>query len=206
MSENLIGPFPATTHPVRAGVYKVLTPHGPIHNKYAYWSTKHGWSLCGMTVKSAHGERRDAAQYEGLSSMYGRDAVWWGSEQMTTKDQAIAPDSLAEIFPPRLKPAPDCRTCEFSNIMYDGEQCNNCTNGDQRRPISPSTTAGAMEDGMIKPDPSTLCGAWYYIYGAGSHMNMAGKIILGIPLFPLFATFVLTWWTMDKLFTKKALT
>ncbi len=45
--------------------------------------------------------------------------------------------------------------------------------------------------------------AWYYIYGKGSHMNVAGKILIGIPMFPFVAIFVLTWVTLDFLFTKK---
>jgi hypothetical protein len=44
---------------------------------------------------------------------------------------------------------------------------------------------------------------WFYIYGKGSHMNMAGKLIVGVPLFPVVAVFALTWTVLDALFTKK---
>lgn len=77
-NKELIGPFPAYINPVREGVYKVETPFGPVHNKYAYWSTKHGWGLCSMTVQDAFGERRLVNTYKGQSSMYGRAAKWWG--------------------------------------------------------------------------------------------------------------------------------
>jgi hypothetical protein len=46
--------------------------------------------------------------------------------------------------------------------------------------------------------------AWDYIYGSKSHMNLAGKIILGVPLFPAIAVFVITWAVLDFLFTKKS--
>ena len=45
--------------------------------------------------------------------------------------------------------------------------------------------------------------AWYYIYGAGSPMNLAGKILLGVPLFPLVAALVILWSLLDLLFTNK---
>ena len=45
--------------------------------------------------------------------------------------------------------------------------------------------------------------AWYYIYGKGSHLNIAGKILLGVPLFPLVAVIVITWSLLDFLFTQK---
>lgn len=52
-------------------------------------------------------------------------------------------------------------------------------------------------------DATTIYGAWYYVYGKGSHMNIFGKILLGVPLFPFFCGFVLTWHALDFLFTKK---
>lgn len=45
--------------------------------------------------------------------------------------------------------------------------------------------------------------AWHYIYGSGSETNLAGKILLGVPLFPVVAVMVLTWIVCDALFTKK---
>lgn len=44
---------------------------------------------------------------------------------------------------------------------------------------------------------------WDCIYGSMSHMNLAGKLLIGVPLFPMVATVVLTWALMDALFTKK---
>lgn len=54
-----------------------------------------------------------------------------------------------------------------------------------------------------QPDPGTLRGAWYYIYGEGSHMNLAGKLLIGVPFFPAIATFVVVWVVLDALFTKR---
>ena len=51
-------------------------------------------------------------------------------------------------------------------------------------------------------NPNTLYGAWYYIYGKGSHMNLAGKILLGIPMFPLVFLMVMIIFILDSLFTK----
>jgi hypothetical protein len=45
--------------------------------------------------------------------------------------------------------------------------------------------------------------AWDCIYGSKSHMNLAGKIIIGIPFAPAIAVFLLTWMLLDLLFTKK---
>jgi hypothetical protein len=56
---------------------------------------------------------------------------------------------------------------------------------------------------MKNVNPDTIYGAWYYIYGKGSHMNLAGKLILGIPLFPVVAVAVGTLLICDKLFTRK---
>jgi hypothetical protein len=55
---------------------------------------------------------------------------------------------------------------------------------------------------MTPPKADTLHGAWYYTYGKGSHMNLAGKLLIGVPLFPFMALFVLTWLALDSLFTK----
>jgi len=44
--------------------------------------------------------------------------------------------------------------------------------------------------------------AWYFIYGKGSHMNLAGKIILGIPLLPIVLVMITTWALLDVLFSK----
>ena len=46
-------------------------------------------------------------------------------------------------------------------------------------------------------------GAWDYIYGNKSHMNLAGKILIGVPLAPLVFVFVFTWVALDFLFAKK---
>ena len=45
--------------------------------------------------------------------------------------------------------------------------------------------------------------AWDYIYGSKSHMNIAGKLLLGVPMSPFVLAFVLTWATLDALFSKK---
>jgi len=45
--------------------------------------------------------------------------------------------------------------------------------------------------------------SWKYIYGEKSHMNLAGKLILGVPLAPLVLVFALTWDVLDALFTKR---
>lgn len=50
---------------------------------------------------------------------------------------------------------------------------------------------------------SMIKDAWDHIYGSKSHMNLAGKIILGVPMFPVLAVFVLTWVLMETLFSKK---
>jgi hypothetical protein len=55
---------------------------------------------------------------------------------------------------------------------------------------------------MKPPKADTLRGAWYYIYGKGSHMNLAGKLILGVPLFPFIALAALLCLVFDSLFTK----
>ena len=47
-------------------------------------------------------------------------------------------------------------------------------------------------------DPTTIRGAWYYIYGKGSHTSLAGKLILGVPLFPLIVVMVGTWLVCEK--------
>ena len=46
--------------------------------------------------------------------------------------------------------------------------------------------------------------AWDYIYGSKSHMNLAGKILLGIPMAPFIFTFVFVGLALDFLFTKKS--
>lgn len=74
---KLIGPFPATTTPVRNGVYKVCTPSASPNNKYSYWSKQKGWRLCSSTIKSAEGELYVDGWY-GCSSMYTAGATWWG--------------------------------------------------------------------------------------------------------------------------------
>ena len=52
---------------------------------------------------------------------------------------------------------------------------------------------------MIK----NLKDGWYYIYGKGSHMNIAGKVTLGVPLFPFLFIMVFTYSVFDVLFTKE---
>lgn len=52
-------------------------------------------------------------------------------------------------------------------------------------------------------NPTTIYGAWYYIYGKGSHMNLAGKLLIGVPMFPLVCVFVFVWNILDFLFTKQ---
>ena len=46
--------------------------------------------------------------------------------------------------------------------------------------------------------------AWDYIYGSKSHMNLAGKILLGVPMAPFVFAFVATWAMLDWLFTKRS--
>jgi len=50
-----------------------------------------------------------------------------------------------------------------------------------------------------------LTDGWYYVYGAGSHMNLAGKIIIGIPVFPFLFILVFTYALLNSVFTKKEL-
>lgn len=45
--------------------------------------------------------------------------------------------------------------------------------------------------------------AWNCIYGKDSHMNLAGKILIGIPAAPFVVGFVLAWELLDLLFSKK---
>ena len=47
--------------------------------------------------------------------------------------------------------------------------------------------------------------AWDYIYGSKSHMNLAGKVLIGVPLAPAIFAFVGTWLILDFLFTKKSI-
>lgn len=44
---------------------------------------------------------------------------------------------------------------------------------------------------------------WDYIYGSKSHLNLAGKIILGIPMFPFLFLFIGTYCLLELLFSKK---
>ncbi len=45
--------------------------------------------------------------------------------------------------------------------------------------------------------------AWYHIYGKGSHLNVAGKIILGVPLAPFVFLILLLVWIAERLFTRE---
>lgn len=45
--------------------------------------------------------------------------------------------------------------------------------------------------------------AWDYIYGSKSHMNLAGKIFIGIPFFPYIFIVVAAYIILDNLFSKK---
>ena len=45
--------------------------------------------------------------------------------------------------------------------------------------------------------------AWDYIYGRKSHMNLAGKLLLGVPMFPYVFVFITVWILLDALFSKK---
>ena len=45
--------------------------------------------------------------------------------------------------------------------------------------------------------------AWDYIYGSKSHMNLAGKLLVGVPMAPFILIFALTWTLLDALFTKR---
>lgn len=44
---------------------------------------------------------------------------------------------------------------------------------------------------------------WDYTYGSKSHMNLAGKLLIGVPMAPFVLIFALTWATLDALFTKR---
>ena len=44
---------------------------------------------------------------------------------------------------------------------------------------------------------------WDYIYGSKSHLNLAGKILIGIPMAPFLLAFVLTFVALETLFTKR---
>lgn len=69
----------------------------------------------------------------GCGCSLGETRIQTRGEGTKEEWMARAQSNAIEVWNTR-KPAPDCRTCEFSNIMYDGEQCNNCTNGDQYQP------------------------------------------------------------------------
>jgi hypothetical protein len=43
---------------------------------------------------------------------------------------------------------------------------------------------------------------WDYMYGSKSHMNLAGKLLLGIPMAPIVLILVTTYTLLDSLFTK----
>ncbi len=45
--------------------------------------------------------------------------------------------------------------------------------------------------------------SWTYCYGSKSHMNLAGKIVIGVPMFPVWLAIVLTLATLDALFGAK---
>ena len=44
--------------------------------------------------------------------------------------------------------------------------------------------------------------AWECMYGKKSHMNLAGKIILGVPLFPVMFALVTMFAVLETLFAK----
>jgi hypothetical protein len=50
---------------------------------------------------------------------------------------------------------------------------------------------------------NVLKDSWDYIYGSKSHMNLAGKILIGVPMAPFVLIFALTWATLDALFKKR---
>jgi hypothetical protein len=56
---------------------------------------------------------------------------------------------------------------------------------------------------MLDKKESIIKDAWNYIYGSKSHMNFAGKILLGIPVFPFVFIFVFTFALCDFLFSKE---
>ena len=56
---------------------------------------------------------------------------------------------------------------------------------------------------MTNYESNMLKDTWDYIYGSKSHMNLAGKILLGLPLAPLVLILVLMWMLLDALFTKR---
>ena len=41
-----------------------------------------------------------------------------------------------------------------------------------------------------EPDPLTVRGAWYYIYGDGSYLNRTGRLLVCVPLFPVIVPIV----------------
>lgn len=45
--------------------------------------------------------------------------------------------------------------------------------------------------------------SWTYCYGSKSHLNLAGKIVIGVPMFPVWLAIVLFLAMLDALFTKK---
>ena len=56
---------------------------------------------------------------------------------------------------------------------------------------------------MSDKKESIIKDAWDYIYGSKSHMNLAGKILIGIPLAPAVFIFVFTFALCDFLFSKE---
>ena len=74
--KDLVGPFPATTHPVRPGVYRVVVPLGVGANRFAFFRDG-TWSLCCSNIRDARWQGRHM-RYASLSSMMVPTAVWYG--------------------------------------------------------------------------------------------------------------------------------
>jgi hypothetical protein len=53
-------------------------------------------------------------------------------------------------------------------------------------------------------DITTIAGAWHYVCGQGSPLNLAGKLLIGLPVFPYILLMLWSWMLFAKLFLKKA--
>jgi hypothetical protein len=52
-------------------------------------------------------------------------------------------------------------------------------------------------------DITTISGAWHYVCGKGSPLNLAGKLLIGLPFFPYIVVVLWSWFLLSKLFFKK---
>ena len=54
----------------------------------------------------------------------------------------------------------------------------------------------------MNKDITTFSGAWHYVLGQGSPLNIAGKLFIGLPAFPYILMALVVWNIAAKLFFK----